>query len=80
MAAGEMLPIEVDEPCLVTAVEVAKLLHVSTRTLWRLRSGGQMPQPVRLGGAVRWRIEDIKNWIAAGCPAEQARENERHRR
>jgi len=56
------------EPCLIAAADLARLLNVSTRTLWRLRSAGQLPQPVRLGGVVRWRLEEIRQWIGAGCP------------
>lgn len=68
MSLGEWPSADTALSCLITAAELAKLLNVSTRTLWRLRSAGQLPQPVRLGGAVRWRIEEVKNWIAAGCP------------
>ncbi len=64
------------EPLLVTAAEVAHLLNVSTRTLWRQLSAGQVPQPVRFGGTVRWRIDELKKWIAEGCPPPQAREND----
>ena len=64
------------EPLLVSAAEVARLLQVSTRTLWRQLSAGQIPQPVRFGGTVRWRIEEIRKWIAEGCPLPGARENE----
>lgn len=63
------------DPVLLTAAQVAAVLQISTRTLWRLLSGRKVPEPVRLGGAVRWRAEDIKNWIAAGCPQTSAREN-----
>lgn len=56
-------------PLLVTAEGVAKLLQVSKRTLWRLLSMGQLLPPVRLGGSVRWRLDEIKQWIEAGCPA-----------
>jgi predicted DNA-binding transcriptional regulator AlpA len=59
---------------------VAELLNISTRTLWRLKSGGQVPAPVRFGGTVRWRLDEIKNWIAEGCPPLQARENGKQRR
>ena len=75
MSVGELRPEEVGEPCLIAAADLARLLNVSTRTLWRLRSAGQVPQPIRLGGVVRWRLEEIRKWVAAGCPAEQAREN-----
>ena len=53
---------------LLSAQMLAKRLAVSVRTLWRLRSTGKLPEPVRLGGAVRWRAADIDAWVAAGCP------------
>lgn len=54
---------------LVDAGEVAKMLGIGTRTVWRLHSGGRIPAPIRLGGAVRWRRQELIDWIAAGCPA-----------
>lgn len=59
-------------PLLLTAEKVAELLDISVRTLWRLRSAGKLPTPVRLGGSVRWRAHEIVTWIEKGCP-EQAR-------
>ena len=52
---------------LITAADFATMLKVSVRTLWRLRSAGQIPEPVRLGGAVRWRLDEVRKWIAGGC-------------
>jgi predicted DNA-binding transcriptional regulator AlpA len=57
------------EPLLATASQVAKLMQISTRTLWRLLSGGRVPEPLRIGGAVRWRLDIVKAWIEAGCPS-----------
>ncbi|MCI0331943.1 MAG: helix-turn-helix domain-containing protein [Planctomycetes bacterium] len=56
------------EPLLLSASDVANLLSVSTRTLWRLLSSGRLPQPVAVGGSKRWRREEIVAWVAAGCP------------
>ena len=53
---------------LLTAKEVAAMLQVSLRTFWRLKSAGEIPAPVRLGGSVRWPQDTILEWIAAGCP------------
>lgn len=53
----------------VTPRQLAIMLQVSTRTLWRWRSAGRLPAPVRLGGAVRWRLDDVTRWIEDGCPA-----------
>lgn len=63
------------EPALITAGELARMLHISTRTLWRMKSAGQLPPPLRLGGAVRWRVEEIRKWIADGCPLRTSPDN-----
>ncbi len=57
-------------PEFLTVEQFAKLLQVSKRTVWRLQSAGQVPQPIQIGGGVRWRMEDVKNWIDRGCPSE----------
>lgn len=75
MSTIEMAPAAVSEPLLITAQDVARLLKVSTRSLWRMRSAGDIPSPIRDGAAVRWRMDEIKKWIADGCPKRQAREN-----
>lgn len=49
---------------------VAKLLGVSTRQVYRLADGGKMPQPIKLGGSVRWDRAAIAMWIEQGCPVE----------
>ncbi len=67
------------ESLLLSADKVAALLDISERSLWRLRSAGAIPQPVRLGGSVRWRREDILEWMAQGCPRGTSRENGRRR-
>ena len=52
---------------LVSAKALAKMLAVGERTIWRLRDGGKLPEPLRLGGAVRWRRSDILAWLEGGC-------------
>lgn len=69
-----------EETALITAGELAQLLRVSKRTLWRLRSRGAVPSPLRLGGNVRWPLDQIRNWIARGCPTPEPRDNDQHRR
>ena len=58
-------------PLLIPAAEVAHLLNISKRTLWRLLSAGKLPAPVRLGNAVRWRRDEIEQWISQGCPSSR---------
>ena len=56
------------QPALITVAELAHLMQVSVRTLWRLLIAGQIPIPIRIGGNTRWRLEEINQWIAEGCP------------
>ena len=53
---------------LITAVQFAQLLSVSERTLYRLKSTGKLPDPIVLGGLVRWRLTEVHRWIDQGCP------------
>ena len=61
------------QPILITAAELAHMLQISVRTLWRLRSAGQLINPIRIGGNTRWRLDEVREWIAAGCPQTSIR-------
>ncbi len=52
---------------LLNAVQLAELLNISERTLYRLKSRGSLPTPILLGGSVRWRRVEILEWVACGC-------------
>lgn len=52
----------------VPAREVAKLLGVSVRHVWALLADGHLPRPVRLGRSVRWNLDELRAWLAAGAP------------
>lgn len=63
------------QPRLINATELATILSIGERTLWRLLAQGQLIKPVRIGGATRWRVEEVENWIADGCPHPNQRDN-----
>lgn len=49
---------------IVRAAELAKLLGISSTSLWRFRQSGDFPQPIALGSRmVGWKIIDIELWI-----------------
>ena len=72
MTHHDTLAAERTRPALISATELADLLQISTRTLWRLRSSGKLIEPIKLGGSTRWRLDEVQKWIAAGCPASDA--------
>ncbi|TSE32106.1 helix-turn-helix transcriptional regulator [Tepidimonas charontis] len=45
---------------LLRAPEVARALGIGRSTLYRWVAAGLVPPPLRLGGAARWRPEDIE--------------------
>lgn len=59
---------------------VAWLLDVSARHVWALNSSGRMPSAVRLGRSVRWRANEIREWLEAGCPTRERWEQLRGQR
>ena len=59
---------EQEAPMLLNAQQVADLLGVSVRHLYKLHNSGRLPAPIRLGRAVRWRREELQAWITAGTP------------
>lgn len=54
---------------LLNAKQVAALLQISVRTVYRLKDSGSMPQPQKLGTLLaRWNREEIENWVRTGMP------------
>ena len=53
---------------LLNVKEVAEMLGLSERTIYRLSDAGSMPTPVKLGSSVRWRRSELETWIENGCP------------
>lgn len=53
---------------LIDARELAGLLGLSLRSVRRLDCAGKLPQPVRIGSAVRWRVQEVVAWLEADCP------------
>lgn len=55
------------QPVWLTTEEAAKLMQISTGTLhnWRSSQRRGRPKAYRLGGHVRYKQDDILNWIEA---------------
>lgn len=51
----------------IPAKVLAEILGVDVRTVHRYKSAGKLPKPIRFGGNVRWRRQDIDDWLAGAC-------------
>jgi predicted DNA-binding transcriptional regulator AlpA len=60
---------DVPERMLVDAKRAAGMLGVSRAHFYRMHKRGLLPLPVRLGGSVRWRTDELRVWVAAGMPS-----------
>lgn len=56
---------------LLTAREAASLCGLGLSTWWRYLSAGKIPAPVRIGGSVRWRRDELHAWMSASCPPRE---------
>ena len=43
--------------------EVAAILRVDPKTVSRMWRRGCLPRPVMIGGALRWRMDDLERWL-----------------
>jgi len=62
-------------PELLTTREAAKdVLNVGERSLWRWSRSGAAPAPIRINGrTVRYRRDELLEWVKAGCPRIERR-------
>ena len=55
-------------PLVVDARRLARLLCCGIRTVRTWDAAGRLPAPLRIGGRVVWRTDEIRAWLAAGAP------------
>ncbi|MEM9066067.1 MAG: hypothetical protein AAGB51_11315 [Planctomycetota bacterium] len=54
-------------PLLLRSAATARLLEISTRRLWELTQIEAIPVE-HIGRSVRYRMDLVSAWVAAGCP------------
>ncbi len=47
---------------LISEIEAARILGISPRTLWTLRTEGKIPF-IRIGRSIRYSVEALRKWI-----------------
>ena len=55
-------------PLVVDARRLAAMLCAGVRTVRAWDAAGRLPAPVRIGGRVCWRLDEIRAWLDAGAP------------
>ncbi|MEX0677114.1 MAG: helix-turn-helix domain-containing protein [Pirellulales bacterium] len=54
---------------LLSAKDIAEMLGVSERTVWRMVAADEIPQPVKVRGSTKWRRSEIQATIELLEPA-----------
>lgn len=55
-------------PLLLSARQAAIMCGKSLRTWRTWDAAGWIPRPVRIGRSTLWRADELREWVAAGCP------------
>jgi excisionase family DNA binding protein len=69
----------VELPLMLKVKEVAHLLGVSERKIYRLRDAKEIPAPIKIGHSTRWRRKDIELFVEAGTMLEFERAKRKQR-
>jgi hypothetical protein len=68
VTAGLSAPVE---PLLVDTDQAAACCGLGRATWFRAKAAGKTPAPVRILGKVLYRVDDLKLWVALGCPSRK---------
>jgi len=58
-------------PLLLKAADAAALCGKSLRTWRAWDAAGLIPRPVRIRRSTLWRPDELRAWVAAGCPCRK---------
>jgi len=56
---------------LLTATEAAKLCGKSLRTWRSWDAAARVPRPIRIARSLLWRADELRAWVAEGCPCRE---------
>jgi hypothetical protein len=59
-------------PILITETDAAKVLGISPRKLWQLRSDGQIPC-IRMDRTIRYRVGALEEWARSQERKQEAK-------
>jgi len=53
----------------LTTKQLAELLNVSERHIYRMNASGKLPRPKRIGRCVRWDPDEVQRMLDGNGPA-----------
>ena len=56
---------------LVPADVAGSMCARSEASWWRDHAAGRIPAPIKLGGRTLWRVQELRDWVEAGCPSRK---------
>ncbi|MCK4752726.1 MAG: helix-turn-helix domain-containing protein [Planctomycetes bacterium] len=56
------------EPLAVRPKQAAQMLSVSLRKFHSMRSCGQLPPAIKIGGCLLYRVADLRLYVELSCP------------
>jgi predicted DNA-binding transcriptional regulator AlpA len=59
---------DITDRLLLRAPGAAALCSISVRTWQAWHANGRVPRPVSMGRSNYWRTDELRAWVAAGCP------------
>ena len=62
---------------LIDAREAADMCGLGRSTWLRHAASGRTPKSISLGGRTLWRLQEILDWVTAGCPSRHQWEAKR---
>jgi predicted DNA-binding transcriptional regulator AlpA len=60
--------VQATTPAVYDVGDLAALLLISERQVWRLSDRGAIPGRIHIGRSARWLRTTIDRWLADGCP------------
>lgn len=64
---------------MLTVAEVAAMLSIGVRSVWRKSQDGRLPPPIKMTGSTRWAKSTIQDWLAEKASAAQKQSRAWHR-
>jgi predicted DNA-binding transcriptional regulator AlpA len=56
------------EQVLLDVRQTMAMFGLSKSSIYKLSAAGRFPRPVRIGRSTRWRADELRAWLADGCP------------